>query len=127
MKKLFLLLIVIACAAQLKAQQSTTKPFDQFLFKTPKNQNLLQFKPGDSTLFKNFSVMPKGESLAVTRNKLPDYKMAAVIPSVNIDHMPIAQVSGNIDRMPIAKPSVNMEKMPVAKIEPLGLLKPVTP
>lgn len=127
MKKLLLLLIVIAGAPHLRAQQSTVKPFDRDLFKTPKDQNLLQFKPGDSALFKNFSTVPKLESLAVTPYKLPDYKMAAANPFVNIDHMPIAKVSGDIDRMPIAKPSGNMEKMPVANIVPLGLSKPVTP
>lgn len=127
MKKILVLLIVIAGATQLRAQQITIKPFDQNLFKTPKDQNLFQFKPGDSTLFKNFSTLPKDQLLAGAPYKLPDYKMAAANPLVNIDHMPIARVSGNIDHMLIAKPSGNMEKMPVAKVAPLGVLKPVTP
>jgi len=127
MKKLLLLLIVIAGVTQLRAQQSAVKPFDQNLFKVPKNQNLLQFKPGDSILFKSFSTLPKGEFLAVTPYKLPDRKMAVANPFVNIDNMPIAKVGGNIDHMLIAKPSGNMEKMPVAKAVPLGLLKQPTP
>lgn len=127
MKKLLLLLIVIASATQLRAQQSTIKPFDQNLFKTPKDQSLLQFKPGDSTQFKSFSAQPKGEFLAVTPYKLPDYKMTLANSFVNIDHMPIAKVSGNIDRMLIAKPDGKMEKMPVAKVAPLGVLTPATP
>ena len=127
MKKVLLLLIAIVGAFQLKAQQTTTKPFDQNLFKTPKGQNLLQFKPGDSSLFKNFSATPNGQLLAIAPNKLADNNMLLLNPAVNIDHMPIAKVGGNIDHMLIAKPSGNMEKMPVAKVVPLGLLKPVTP
>ena len=127
MKKLLLLLIVIAGAAQLKAQQTTIKPFDQNLFNTPKGQNSLQFKPGDSILFKNFSVTPNAQLLAIAPNRLTDNDMLLLDPAVNIDHMPIAKVGGNIDHMLIVKPSGNMEKMPVAKVGPLGLQKPVTP
>ncbi|HEY9001008.1 MAG TPA: hypothetical protein VIM89_06630 [Mucilaginibacter sp.] len=126
MKKLLLLLIFIAGASQLKAQQSTLKPFDQNLFKTPKDQNLFQFKPGDSTLFKNFSVKPNEQLLALAPNKLTDNNQFLLSPSANIDHMPIAKASGNIDHMPVTKPSGNMEKMPVVKVVPLGLPKPVT-
>ena len=112
MKKLLLLLIVIAGAFRLKAQQTTIKPFDQNIFK---DQNSLQFKPGDSILFKNFSATPNGQLLAIAPNGLADNNMLLLNPAVNIDHMLIA------------KPSGNMEKMPVAKVMPLGLLKPVTP
>ena len=119
-----LLLIAIAGTTQLRAQQSTLKPFDQDLFNTPKDQNLIQFKQGDSALFKSFSILPKDEFLAVTPYKLPDYKITPANPFVNIDRMPIARVSGNIDHMLIVKPSGNMEKMPVAKVAPLGILKP---
>ena len=118
MKKLLLLLIVIAGATQLRAQQSAVKPFDQNLFKTPKDQRLLQLKSGDSTLFKNFSVVPNERSLALAPNKLLDKNQSLLNPAANIDHMLIAKVSGNIDRMPIVKPSGNMEKMPVIKIAP---------
>lgn len=127
MKKLLLLLIVIAGGGQLRAQQSVIKPFDQNLFKTPKDQNLPQFKPGDSTLFKNFSVVPNGQLLALAPNKLLDKNQSLLNPVANIDHLPIAKVSGNIDHMPIAKPSGKMEKMPVAKLAPLGLPKQPTP
>jgi hypothetical protein len=127
MKKLLLLLIVIAGATHLRAQQSAIKPFDQNLFRAPKDQNLMQFKPGDSVLLKNFSIRPNEQLLALAPNKLLDNNMLLLNPAVNIDHMPIAKVSGNIDRMPIAKPSGNMEKMPVAKVMALGLARPVTP
>lgn len=127
MKKLLLLLIVIIGAFQLKAQQTTIKPFDQNIFKAPNDQNLLQFKPGDSILFKNFSGTPNGQLLAIAPNKLADNNMLLLNSATNIDHMPIARVGGNIDHMLIAKPSGNMEKMPVAKVAPLGLPKPVTP
>ena len=127
MRKILLLLIVFAGAFQLKAQQTTIKPFDQNLFKAPKDQNLMQFKPGDSTLFKNFSVIPNEQLLALAPNKLSDNNLFLLNPSANIDHMPIAKVSGNIDRMPVAKPSGSMEKMPVVKVAPLALPKPVTP
>ena len=127
MKKILLLLIVIAGASQLKAQQSAIKPFDQNLFRAPKDQNLMQFKPGDSVLLKNFSIRPNEQLLALAPNKLQDNSMLLLNPAANIDHMPIAKVSGNIDRMSIAKPSGNMEKMPVAKIRPLGLSNQPTP
>ena len=127
MKKLLLLLIVIAGASQLKAQQATIKPFDQNLFKTPKDQKLMQFKLGDSTLFKNFSAIPNQQLLALVPNKLTDNNMFLLNPAANIDRMPIAKMNGNIDRMPIAKPNGNMEKMPVAKVLPLGLPNPVKP
>jgi len=118
MKKLLLLLIIIAVATQLKAQQSTVKPFDQNLFKAPKDQSLLQFKPGDSILLKNFPIIPNGQLLAVVPNNLKDNDLFLLNPTANIDHMPIAKVGGNIDHMPIAKVKGNMEKMPVAKIIP---------
>jgi hypothetical protein len=126
MKKLLLLLIIIAVATQLKAQQSSVKPFDQNLFKTPKDQSLLQFKPGDSILLKNFPIIPNGQFLAVVPNKLKDNDLFLLNPTANIDHMPIAKVSGNIDHMPIAKVRGNMEKMPVAKIRPSNPIS-VTP
>jgi len=127
MKKLLLLLIVIAGASQLKAQQSTIKPLDQNLFKTPKNESLMQFKLGDSTLFKNFSATPNKQLLALAPNKLTDNNLFLLNPAANIDNMPIAKMNGNIDHMPIAKPNGNMEKMPVVKVVPLGLANPVTP
>src|SRR5437868_2531689 len=107
MKKLFLLLIVIAAATQLKAQQTTLKPFDKNLFKTPKDQNLMQLKSADSILLKNLAVIPNKELLALAPNKLTDNNLFLLNPAANIDHMPIAKVSGNIDHMPIAKPSGN--------------------
>ena len=102
--------------------------FDQNLFKTtPKNQSLMQFKLGDSTLFKNFSAIPNQQLLALVPNKLTDNNLFLLNPVANIDNMPIAKMNGNIDHMPIVKPNGNMEKMPVVKVVPLGLANPVTP
>ncbi|HTK22568.1 MAG TPA: hypothetical protein VL442_23780 [Mucilaginibacter sp.] len=127
MKKLLLLLIIIAGTTQLKAQQTPIKPFDQNLLKTPKDLNLQQFKLSDSTLFKNFSAIPNQQLLALAPNKSTDNNLFLLNPASNIDHMPIARMNGNIDHMPVAKPNGNMEKMPVAKVAPLGLPQPVTP
>lgn len=124
MKKLLLLLIVIIGASQLKAQQNTIKPFDQDLFKTPKDQNFMKFKLGDSSLFKNFSTIPNEQLLALAPNKLGDKNLLLLNPSVNIDHMPIAKMNGNIDHMPIAKVSGSIDKMPGSTVI---VPKPITP
>jgi len=124
MKKLSLLLIVIAGATQLRAQQTAIKPFDQNLFKAPKGLHLQQFKPDDSTLLKGFSTLPKGEFLAVTPYKLADYNMNTANSVMNIDRMPIARMNGNIDHMPIAKVSGDIDKMPGSVII---VPKPATP
>ena len=112
MKKILLSLIVIAGASQLKAQQATIKPFDQNLFKAPKDLKLHPFKLDDSALFKNYSAMPNQQLLALAPNKLTDNNLLLLNPATNIDHMPIAKMNGNIDRMPIAKVSGDIDKMP---------------
>ena len=122
MKKILFLLSVIACTTQLKAQQLTTKPGEQSLLKIPKSELLNQFQLKDSTLFRDFSIMPKGQLLAIAPNKL-----LFVNTGGNIDRMPILKMNGNIDRTPIAKVNGNMDKMPVMTIEPLSLPKPLIP
>ena len=127
MKKLFLLLIVITGASQLRAQQLGNKPSDPFLLKTPQELKLQQFKLGDSTLFKGFSALPKGQQLAAMPNKLLDNNLFAIPGVGNIDNMPILKVSGNVDRMPIAKMDGKIDRMPILKVTPLDPLKSVNP
>jgi hypothetical protein len=119
MKKLLLLLIIVAGAAQLKAQ-AIIKPFDK---------NLFEVKPIDSTLFKNFSTKPNSELLALKPEKLSDNNLFLLSPGANIDNMPIIKLSGNIDCMPILKVSGDIDRMPVKKIinVPSDKLKKVIP
>jgi len=123
MKKILLLLIIIAGATQLKAQQSLLDSLNKKLSKANKELNLQQFMHGDSIVFKHLPVFPKKQFLAVTPYKLPDYNMKQLVLA-NIDNMPIAKVSGNIDHMPIAKVSGSIDKMPGSVIV---VPKPVTP
>lgn len=120
MKKILLIAIIISAACQLKAQQLSNKPSDPFLLKTPPDQTMQLFKPGDSTLFKNFQVLPKGRQLAQLPGKLQAYDLFAVQTSSNIDHMPILKVHGNIDAMPVAKPDGPIDRMPILKVSPLS-------
>jgi hypothetical protein len=136
MKKLFLSLIILTGASQLKAQQLDAKPSDPLLFKSQKDLSSQQFKLGDSTLFKNFSKLPGMQQLAalpqVNSNELFNGNMSVTKMISSIDHMPIAKVSGNIDNMPIAKVSGNIDHMPVAKlggnmVQVVPLVKPQQP
>jgi hypothetical protein len=136
MKKLFLSLIILTGASQLKAQQLDVKPSDPLLFKLPKDLSSQQFKLSDSTLFKNFSALPGMQQLAalpkVNSNELFNGNMSVTKMISSIDHMPIAKVSGNIDNMPIAKVNGNIDHMPIAKVggnmmEVVPLVKPQQP
>lgn len=127
MKKIFLLVIVTAGAFQLKAQQLSKKPSDPFLLKTPPDQTFQQFKLDDSTLFKNFSVLPPSQLLAEIPNKLPGNNLVGLPAAVNIDNMPILKVSGNIDHMPIAKANGHIDRMPILKVTPLNHLSLINP
>jgi hypothetical protein len=118
MKKILLLLLIVAGASRLKAQQHSNT-IDSMLFKAPKNFN--QFKLSDSSLFKNFN-LPKQNQLTVlsSSNKLniePFYS-----------RMPVVKVSSN-DKMPVAR-GANVDNMPVLKIkvvDPLVVVKPINP
>ena len=120
MKKLFLLLIIIAGTSQTKAQQLVAKPSDPLLLKSPKNLTVQRAKRGDSTLFNDFSTLPGMHQLTglpkVNSNELFDRNMSVTKITSSIDNMPIAKVCGNIDNMPIAKADGNIDHMPVAKI-----------
>ena len=122
MKKLLLSLIVLAAASQLKAQQLDTKPSDP-LFKSPKDLSLQQFKVGDSTLFKNFSNLPKVQQLAALPN------LGDINSDLFYSNMPVVKLGGNIDNMPVAKIGGNIDRMPVKKMKvvPLGKLQQPIP
>lgn len=123
MKKLLLSLIILTGASQLKAQQLNVKPSDPLLFKSPKDLSLEQFKLGDSTLFKDFSNLPKAQQLAALPN------LGDINSNLFYSNMPVAKLSGNIDHMPIIKPEGNIDRMPVKKIKvvPLGKLQQPIP
>jgi hypothetical protein len=115
MKKILLLLFMIAVVSHLKAQQLTTKPSDSLLFKAPKNMVLQQFKLNDSNLLKNFQNLPKSQQLEM-------------LPGLNnnnselfYSNMPVAKVGGNIDNMPIAKTGGNIDRMPIKSIKVIPL------
>ncbi|HTE01888.1 MAG TPA: hypothetical protein VK668_21510 [Mucilaginibacter sp.] len=95
MKRILLLLLIIAASTQLKAQQLTFKPADSLLFKTPKNWENFKFKQGDSILLKGFSNLQKSNPLAMLQG-LKGNKSALY------GNMPVAKLQGT-DRMPVAK------------------------
>jgi hypothetical protein len=126
MKKLLILLLLIAGACQLKAQQLNQKLPVSPLLKTPTDMGLQQFKLNDSSLFKpkDFSALTKPEQLAdlAALNK-PD-KNSELFYS----RMPVARLTGN-DKIPTLA-TENVDRMPVKKIiivDPLTGLKQPNP
>jgi hypothetical protein len=119
MKKNLLILLLIAGAYQLKAQQLMLKPADPLLFKSlPNTSN--SFKLSDSTLFKDFSNLSKTEQLA----DMPGFNTGEIFYS----RMPVAKLHSD-DRMPVARVSSD-DRMPVKKIivvDPLAKLKQPAP
>ncbi len=120
MKKILLLLVIVAGASQLKAQQHSNT-IDSMLFKAPKNFN--QFKLSDTSLFKNFN--PKQNQLALL-NTLRDNKNTEVFYS----RMPEVKLQGN-DNMAIIKPQSNEHYTMLIKrikvVDPLATVKPENP
>ena len=120
MKKILIILLLIAASCGLKAQQLTLKPADTLLFKSfPKS-----FKLNDSTLFKGFSKLPKIEQLA----GMPGFDMNDKNAEVFYSRMPVAKLYSD-DKMPVARVD-NIDRMPVKKIiiiDPLAKLKQPTP
>jgi hypothetical protein len=113
MKKIPLLLFMIAVASELMAQQLTVKPSDSVFIKAPKNMGLQQFNLNDSSLFKNFQNLPKSQQLAA----LPGFSNAELFYS----NMPVVRVGGNIDNMPIAKIGGNIDRMPIKSVKVVPL------
>ena len=120
MKKILIILLLITASYGLKAQQLTLKPADSLLFKSlPKS-----FKLSDSTLFKGFSTLPKGEQLA----NIPGFDMNDKNAEIFYSRMPVAKLY-NDDKMPVARVD-NIGRMPIKKIiivDPLAKLKQPAP
>ncbi len=110
MKRILLLLVVIASSYQLKAQQLNFKPADSLLFKAPKE--FQKFKLNDSILFKGFSTPPKGGELLTP---LSDLKILNKSSEVFYSRMPVGRLYSN-DKMPVARLE-RTDKMPVKKIK----------
>jgi hypothetical protein len=117
MKKILLLLVIVAGASRVKAQQHPNS-IDSMLFKAPKN--LDQFQLRDSSLFKNFSPKLNQPLLLSSLNK----------PNTEIfySRMPVVKISPS-EKMPIMH-GANVDNMPVLKVkvvDPLTVLKPGNP
>ena len=96
MKKVLLIISIIACAYQVKAQQLQLKPLDSALLKSP--QLFQSLKPNDDALLKNYFKMQPNQSLK---------DLGALTQSINA--IPFAST------MPVAK-LTSPEKMPIAKL-----------
>lgn len=121
MKKLLIILLLIAGASQLKAQQLTSKLPASPLLKTPADMSLQQFKLNDSSLFKlkDFSALTKTQQLADLASLSKPGKNAELFYS----RMPVAKVTSD-DKMPTLT-TENVDRMPVKKIiivDPLAKL-----
>jgi len=110
MKKLLVVLLILAGSSAVKAQQlNSGKLTDSTLLKSFKDADVFKLKPADSMLFKNFSALPKSNALASLQslNNGPQYAetfysrmpVAKVMPA---DKMPDAK-GNNIDNMPIKR------------------------
>ncbi|MFI5159952.1 MAG: hypothetical protein ACHQHN_01685 [Sphingobacteriales bacterium] len=117
MKKLLLIVALIACGCGLKAQ-TLVKPFDSLLLKAP--NFYMNVKPEDNPIMKKyFSVPPIQKATPL----IAAIKPVTAVPFAS--RMPIAKVTSD-DKMPIAKVSSN-DRMPVVTIKPVDPFKPVTP
>jgi hypothetical protein len=122
MKKILLLLIILAGASQVKAQQQfNVKPSDSLLFNSPKNFYGLRLH--DSTQFKNFLVVPKSDNLLALKSVSQPGRS-----EIFYSRMPVVKVSP-VEKMPVAKVG-NVENMPVLKVkvvDPFAVVKPANP
>jgi hypothetical protein len=122
MKKILLLLLIVAGAFQLKAQQQfNVKPSDSLLFHSP--QHFYGLRLHDSTQFKKFLVVPKSDNLLALKSVSQPGRT-----EIFYSRMPVAKVSP-VEKMPVAH-GANIDNMPVLKVkvvDPLAVMKPVTP
>lgn len=116
MKKILLIVALVAGASQLKAQ-ALVKPMDSLLLKTPNFYK--NIRPDDTSLFKKYFVVPP------IQNQAPLAVLKPVTGQYFASRMPVLKVSSD-DRMPIAKVSSN-DRMPVAVVKSVDPLRPVTP
>jgi hypothetical protein len=115
MKKIFLIVAMVAGAYTLKAQ-TLIKPLDSALLKSPDIFNKL--KPNDSPLLKPYFSMPQ---LQKTSPLLASIQPLKALPFAS--RMPILKVSSD-DRMPVAKMGSD-DRMPILKVKPFDPLKPL--
>ena len=117
MKKFLLILIIVAGASALKAQQLSLKSTDTLLFRSPKNFKWPDLKLGDNAPFEGFSKLPKGEPSA----DMPDFGSKSA--EVFFSRMPVAKLYSE-DRMPVARLD-GIDKMPIKGLKVLApLVKP---
>jgi hypothetical protein len=117
MKKILLIVALIAGAYQLKAQ-TLIKPLDSTLLKSP--DIFKQVKPNDSPLMKQYFSLPalqKGTPLMALAKQPEAIAFAS--------RMPVLKVSSD-DKMPVAKVSSD-DRMPVVMVKPVDPLKPANP
>jgi hypothetical protein len=118
MKKILLIVAMVACSYGLKAQ-TLVKPLDSLLLRAPnfyKNVN-----PDDTPFKKYFSVPPlqNNKSLsALTKGSTELFASRMPVAKVHSDdHMPIAKV-GSDDHMP------TLMVKPFDPLKPVGMVKP---
>jgi len=118
MKKLLVVLFILAGSSAVKAQQlNSGKLADSVFLKLFKGADTFKLKPADSILFKNFAALPKSDALASLQsvNITPQYT------ETFYSRMPVVKVK-SADKMPAAKGN-NTDNMPVKRykvIDPLA-------
>jgi hypothetical protein len=98
MKKILLIVLFIAGAYQLKAQQWQFKPLDSALLKSP--QLFQNLKPNDDALLKNYLNTQPMQSLKDLGTLSQPGKT-----EIFYSTMPVAKIGGSADKMAIGKPS----------------------
>jgi len=118
MKKLLVVLFILAGSSAVKAQQlNSGKLADSVFSKSFKGTDAFKLKPADSMLFKNFAALPKSDALASLQSLNNNAQYAETFYS----RMPIVKVKP-VDKMPVAKGN-NTDKMPVKRfkvVDPLA-------
>lgn len=113
MKKILLIVALIAGSYELKAQ-TLVKPMDSLLLRSP--QFFKNISPDDTSRFKKYFVMPPTQD-----NK----SLSALLPKGNTElfasRMPVAKVHSD-DHMPVAKAGSD-DHMPEAKVKVIDPLK----
>jgi hypothetical protein len=127
MKKLLVILFVIAGISQLKAQQLNIKPMDPRWFKAPNASGSSKLKPADSVLLKGLIALPQADPSALLQSLKANTNNSEIFYS----RMPVQKLKVN-DNMVAAIPANPNEHytMLVKKykvVDPLAAPKLVTP
>lgn len=124
MKKILVLLLIIAGAGELKAQQPVPVPANPLLPNNFKGIDIFKFKATDSALYRSLLKPQKNDPLTLLQPIKGNEKYAEVF----YNRMPVAGLTSN-DKMPVVK-APNNDPMPVKRyrsVDPLAVIKPVTP